>query len=711
MKSIYFLAFTILFFMSNNLFAFELPVSQAPQIEPLLETSVFNRVNDTEIVIPEDIKKWLIKDWYQVSISHNEDMFNPVFLPFNYSCDGGDKDSLQQLTFPCFLSFKFDFVPDNYSARHPGFVFRKESLSSLKPDNTQVIVDYIADWKATHAIGGSIVQTKDGYSGELLVFNDSGEQVLRQVYSKPVPYFTLMGQMVKTWMDHRGQPISDGLYQELFRPMTTDMECLRLYGRSFYETWRSQKEWDIYEEILKRDPDFAEVRFWYANQKGWTFKDGSDGKIQCMIERGKSLKSHLVISSLWEFSFNNCPDKTLVEDCTQILEYAAEICPDNPTVLSTLLDVKGDDFTIEMLDEMLPVAKKNPRCWHILKSLAVRYRKLGCYEKSVPLLLAAINSGFLKGINRYDWEWSMLCYDFYNLGYNTEAIYSGIQGVRYAGKSGTYFLYWNLGSALKDQFQFDYAARIFNLAYESKEKNSADAMSRLCVYQSGKLDLFETAKDEISEVTPYYQETARREMAEGLVDEALERLFRNVKESVVKQKGSNYDFENEIIISDACCLKGDYEQAKTHAFLAWQYMPQSRQVAYLLSESWNDSQALERYLKVGLFLHGDDPVWKQLADKHGVSSGMDKDESVIGQFNRIKDEFEKLVSDDDKWDYWVKFSPFEIEYVCMHMVQYGDPQARESAIELYKAYSESTSTIRSERKNCSRLFLLRLSEL
>lgn len=86
-------------------------------------TSVFNQC------ITEDFPRLkyrdLFKDWFAFPVTEGKGMFNPVFLKFQYECRSGEPDLKQPLTFPCLLSFKFDFVPDNYSSRHPGFIFRR----------------------------------------------------------------------------------------------------------------------------------------------------------------------------------------------------------------------------------------------------------------------------------------------------------------------------------------------------------------------------------------------------------------------------------------------------------------------------------------------------------------------------------------------------------------------------------------------------------
>ena len=677
-------------------------------------TSVFNHTSPIIIVTPENnniFNDKLAKDWYQSPITQKSGMFNPVFLPFEYICKAGSNDVKQSMTFPCLLSFKFDFVPDNFSARHPAFIYRKMPIWNVKLGETQKIINYITYWEATHAIGGTVTQDIDGYTGEMVVLDQSGHEVVRQQYTQPVPYFTLMGDMVKTWMQHCSQSISEGLYQELIRPMTTDMGCVELYGQSFYMSWRTQKEWDVYDEILERDPNFAEVRFWYANQKSWTLDSNSKEYAQLKTEKGKALKSHLVMSALNEFDFSNCPDEKLVRDCEQILKYAASICTENTTVLSAILESQAANLSIKDLDKMLPIAEKYPCDWNLLATLAWQYDKRGCYEKSFPLLLSAIHSGYLKGTGRFDWEWGLLARDFYRLGYLDESIFCGQKAIKDAGKKASYNQYLYLGLAYKDRHAYKAAARFFKLAHDRNSNYGANLLARLCIYQDGDIQLLNNSQYSTAKATSYDLETARQKLSKGMYEKALSYLLPKVKSPTLPPKRDIYALENELTCSDIYCFAGDLPKAKKHAFRAWYIRPQSREVAYLLGQSWKDNTiGMQRYLKTASFIYSDDPTWAQLTDMLKISLKKEPYENVIQEYNQINNKLKSLPKE-DIWAFWQQFSPFEIEYICLYLIQEGNAVISRESLEFYKTYRDTTKRISVDQDANSWLFLLQMQNL
>ena len=340
--------------------------------------SVFNRSQ------PETLRRLTVseleKDWYTLQATYGQGMFNPVFLPFSYHCEEGAGDPNQTLTFPALLSFKFDFVPDNYSARHPGFIYRRDPRAlRLTATEREGIVAYIKRWTATHAVAGELIESKAGYKGRIKVFDVQGEEIFAQEYLTPVPYFTLMGQMVLDWFNFREIPVSTGLTEELFRPMTSALETVQWYGESFQVEWRSQAEWVIYEKILARDPLFSEVQFWYANQRGWETDDSS----WAHISRGKALQGHLVIPALWEFSPAHCPDEALNANYLKVLNYAGEIMAEDPRVKSSRIDAEGDQLSVAELNSFVDIALKYP-CYHPLPK-EMTGRSLYICQRSIPV--------------------------------------------------------------------------------------------------------------------------------------------------------------------------------------------------------------------------------------------------------------------------------------------------------------------------------------
>lgn len=687
-------------------------VNKLPSVpsERAKNMSVFNNTQpDPLIAMDSDDMK---KNWFLAPATQKMGMFSPVFLPFDYEVKAGVEDKKQPLTFPCLLAFKFDFVPDNYSARHPAFIYRKRPLWNVRPGDTEQIADYISCWDATHAIGGKIVQDVNGYTGQMLVFDGYGLEILRRDYNEPVPYFTLMGQMVKTWMDYRNQQVSDGLYQELIRPMTNNMQCVGQFGDTFDVEWRSDKEWQIYDSILAGDPNFAEVRFWYANQKLW--EKGDAERTQLQIEKGKALQSHLVMSALSEFDFKNCPDKKVVEDFYKALSYAEEICGEHNVVLQIQLEAEGNNLSMEQLDKFLAKAQRYPSSCNLIDNLASEYRSRGCYEKSMPLLLSAVNSGYLKGVGRFDWEWYLLAQDFYELGYPDESIACGLSALRDCSDERKGFIYWYLGEAFQDKKCFTLAATLFAQRQSLKLDSWGGLWGYLCHYQAGNTDSLELwDKASVTKnMKPCFAalKMAREYLAKGSFSQAIDELEANAVG--LNCNGQDFLLEKEITQSDIYSLSGDAEKAKEHAINAWYIAPRNRRVACLLERTMDSNLLdLSRYAKTGVFIFNNDQYWKSLLDRVEEKTPPEesKDEVLAG-LRRIKNEL-AAVSKQDEPKFWRQFSPFTIEYISMYLLRTTDQSLRDEALNFYLRYSSSAAKISDCQKMHTRIFFVQLLNL
>ena len=666
-------------------------------------TSVFNEigrdsVDDLEL---EDLKK----GWYQAPVTCKSGMFNPVFLPFTYECRNGSGDSKQPLTFPCLLSFKFDFVPDNYCARHPGFVFRKKRVWDVRPGEIKKIAEYVTYWEATHAIGGRVIESEDGYSGELLVFDRYGMEIHRDTYDEPVPYFTLMGKMVQSWMGYRRQEVSAGLYAELMRPMTGDMACVRMYGSSFDKEWRSDGEWEVYESILQRDPDFAEVRFWYANQKSWA----TDDHVSLQVEKGRAVLSHLVMPALNEFDYENCADEAVVAGFHKALAHAEEICRDHSVVLSVKLKVKGDNLSVSELDELLPMAEKYPSNWNFIVKLAFQYRKRGCYEKSIPLFLSAIQSGYLKGTGGFDWEFYLLALDFYKLGYIDESIFCGVHALADCSEERMHSILWYLGQATREKNYYRLCATLFARREEVKEDSWGSLYACLSAYQSGDPGLLKEFENcDLARKNLSSLKEARAFAAKGMFDAALSQLP-EVRPDI-RLNSKEFQLQEEIIRADIYMLSGNIVEARKHAVRAWYVSPRSRQVGRLLERSAvEDKVWLGRYAKVGLFICRDDPCWKSILHRSGQSAEENR-EVVIGLFEDIEGKLDGLTGS-EQCRMWQQLRPFEIEYVCLFMLKLCDESISEKALDLYVRYAKYIKFISEQQRMHTRTFFIQLVSL
>ncbi len=681
-------------------------INALSSIEIEHQSSVFNNVR------AEPLRKLSVEDfikpWYALPVTRGTGMFNPMFLSFQYTYEGGKEDLKQSLTFPCLLSFKFDFVPDNFNNFHPAFVFRRyPDVIKIKQDQKESISSYIKTWSATHAIGGELIQGKDGYRGTLVVFDSQGKEIIRQKYQEVMPYFELMGKLVQTWMNYRNQKISPGLLKELERPMCRDMETVRWYGESFDVEWHAQAEWDIYDKILKRDPSFGEVQFWYANQKGWETGDSKAAQ----IGKGKSLVDHLIMPALNEFSPSDCTDQKLVENFYNMLNYAESIIPENPEIIYKRLNISGKDYSIGELDALIPVTQEYTRSYYLIDNLAFQFKNRGYHEKSIPLYLSALNSGFKTGTGRYDYPLEALSRAFWDLGLLAESIAYSRYGLKNPSKSQKPWLSWDLGLSLRESFNFNEAAICFRERFLAHQDIYSMLIGYMCLYEGGLMDkVLEWEKDPVmgnikEEIAPFIE--SRKLLEKGAYEQAIERL-----------KGYPFDIfsgdewlqrEAEIIRADILILSDQINKAKKHAINAWYMAPRSRRTAYLLEQTLGDDiQSLGRFARIAFFIFKEQEYWQRLFGRI-KEKGYEEEgpENIISEYNKFINELNKSFAR-SKIEFFIKQPPFLVEHVALSMIQMEDEDYRQRGLSLYRRYSELMQELSFFQKVHSRIFLRQL---
>lgn len=673
-------------------------------------TSIFNQAMPDPAINRENMGKMRLEDlkknWYQAPVTQKTgEMFNPVFLPFRYEYKGGEEDIEQPITFPCLLSFKFDFVPDNYCARHPAFIYRKEKKWGINPKEPNHVANYLTYWEATHAIYGTVIQQEAGYTGDMVVFDETGKEILKQSYDEPVPYFTLMGKMVKTWMDYRKQEVSEGLYAELIRPMTKDMECVRLYGKSFYVPWRTDQEWAIYEQILQLDPGFGEVRFWYANQKSWATEDFAG----LQIEKGKALLDHLVMPALTEFDFKNCRDEEVKANFYSKLNYAEAICGENCNVMAIKLKSGGDKMSVDELDALIKVVEKYPSSWPLISNLAWEYQRRNMYQKSMPLYLSAILSGYLKGTGKFDWELRQLTKDFYYLGYFKESILCGLSALRNCSDENKSDIYWHLGLAYKELNAYSSAAKFFDYREKQEEDRWGETFSCLSLYQGGDPARLKELQPEAEKDLLYRLSAARECLAKGQFDEAMSQLSPALR--VIKSQNGTFQLEEEIIRSDTYLLSGNIEKAGIHARRLWYIAPRSRQAAFLLEQTLKDHPKIRgRYAKVGAFIFKDDAGWCLLFDRLGADFHPEPIAEIRESYQNINKQLDTLSKNGEN-EFWQQFMPFDIEYLCMILLREDKAIPKKDILSFYERYSSKIKMISKWQDVHTQTFLILLQDL
>ncbi|MBA4388221.1 MAG: hypothetical protein C0404_09585 [Verrucomicrobia bacterium] len=225
--------------------------------------------------------------------------FNPLLLPFQFSSSEPGASGKEALAFSFLLSNALDWMPGNYCARHAYFVF-KRSRSDIRTAgrtfDTELIKQQMERWQTTHAVGGKLIRGTNGYSGELKVFDSDGKQVLLKSYDSPMDYFDLLSAMCADTMRHAGYEPSAELVEYIKMKRCKDFQSIMDLGSAAFAEERSGEEFRLYREILERDPEFAEVRYWAANQSFW-----SSGNRTFDWQGSKVLKSYLVPSALFGY--------------------------------------------------------------------------------------------------------------------------------------------------------------------------------------------------------------------------------------------------------------------------------------------------------------------------------------------------------------------------------------------------------------------------
>ncbi len=200
--------------------------------------------------------------------------FNAMMLPFLFVSNDGAGDPAEALAFSFLMSHSLDWSPGCYCTRHAYFIFKRdqdemESLATAY--DTKKIASRRIAWNATHAVGGTIIAGKDGYSGKLLIYDANGVAVTRD-YTAPRAYFDLLGDMTVDVMTILDEPPTPEMARHLHMRRCSAESIIDL-GNAAFLPERGPQEFGLYAKILKRDPNFADVRYWWANQKQWADGD------------------------------------------------------------------------------------------------------------------------------------------------------------------------------------------------------------------------------------------------------------------------------------------------------------------------------------------------------------------------------------------------------------------------------------------------------
>ncbi|HUU91906.1 MAG TPA: hypothetical protein VM238_11945 [Phycisphaerae bacterium] len=333
--------------------------------------------------------------------------FNHLTLPFLYLDRTRDGHEAEALAFSFLLSNSIDWAPGCYCARHAYFTFKRsrtymrELALSYNPGKIKFAIE---DWEATHAVGGTLIKSIGGYAGHLKIYDRTGTVTLQKAYTKPREYFHLLGDMAADAITYFGGKVSPALLEHLRKKRCEHHRSIIHLGMAAFVGEKSEEEFRAYRNILDRDPGFAEVRYWYANQKQW--RDADRGHYAAQMER--ALDAYLVEAAAVDFDPEEHPDpKAAAIKQKQYLARLQELGgADWPGLLRRKLEEAHQRGSVsrEILGRATRLAARYPNDHWLLWYLARAYRQgsdmMADCDFASSVLTAAISDRYLVSIDR-----------------------------------------------------------------------------------------------------------------------------------------------------------------------------------------------------------------------------------------------------------------------------------------------------------------------
>ncbi|HEY3377596.1 MAG TPA: hypothetical protein VGL77_08880 [Armatimonadota bacterium] len=659
------------------------------------------------------------QDWFVLPARSGQPMFCPVMLPFTCHYQGVSEDRNQRLTFPSLLDYKFYFVSDNINTACPAFVYRKdEAAAHLTGTTPEKIAEYINRWSATHAIGGELTVTPAGYTGALSVFDVNGKRILQKAYPKPLPYFTLMGRMVEDWLSFRHQSCSPALRAELERPMTTNMETVRWYGEAATMPWRSEKEWAVYRKILNADPNFGEVRHWFANQKGWA--DGQTDVPTKEAEYARAFLSHPVISAMRECQLHQIKDGSLRKRAAVAFAHGLQIVPEHneliwhqfdPFISSDLLEGEAQDggYHSDILQAspparvdafLLPAARDYPGNGELQSDLAEYYFYKGQIQKAVPLYL---NSTRKVTIDVTIFAYQQAGVGYWQAGQGCSALSCLQEAVKFdTTKSafGNNAAYTKM--AIYRDF-LDYRACI-DLGQQVCTSQQDDASSELLLLASLESNIPLHATEQPPADTPHKRLNA--------VD--IRRKIIAKRPNDIPALDITTITDGDIMYSYAdACLHAGRSVASNAVRRAWAWKPRVPRLARLLADATlsKHPQDIARYTALMAWLAPEISYWGKL-HAQALAAGAVEDSNAASM--RLLNEWERkanTVRGNHAAQFWQDAPPFIVEYLVMRALATHQDQQSVKALSLFTQYAAAMASLQRGKDRGNRTWEAYLAHL
>jgi hypothetical protein len=346
--------------------------------------------------------------------------FIHLTLPFRYEAEG-KREEREALAFSFLLSNALDWAPRCYCTRHAYFTFKRSEryMRTLMQEYTQSGIDFaMKDWGATHAIGGLLRKSAEGYSGRLEIYHPGGRIPRVTEYVRPRGYFTLLGDMAVDAMRFFHYEPTLALSEHVHKPRCTDFQSILDLGAAAFAREKTWEEFGIYERILERDPGFAEVRYWYANQKQWKDRD----RKAYALQTARSLKDYLTESALTSFQPRDCPDQELAAQFEEWLIRGQDLVGEGaPSLLTQRIQLHRGRLPEKLLNQATRTAAGNPNHYWFLYWLAREYEARGDAAMAASIYVAAARNQYLVAEDGKRWALAHLTRCLYSLGADSSA--------------------------------------------------------------------------------------------------------------------------------------------------------------------------------------------------------------------------------------------------------------------------------------------------
>ncbi len=300
--------------------------------------------------------------------------FNAVFLPFHHVFQQPSHGFNQAQAFAFLFSMDLDWAPGNYCNRHAYFLYNRSGANMvrlLRHYSRSAIARYFPGWEATVAVGGTLKHGPGGYTAAIVLFNRTGRLIDTMRYTTPMSFWNLLGAVDAGFMTYMKEPPSPALAHYLCQPRCNNMQCLTELGKAAFLPIQSTRAFTLFRKVLRIDPRFAEVRYWFENQAMWRGTHGF-GKLES--EFAQSLKNRLLPFPASIFDPAACHNKQLGQVLAKL----------EPAILAESKKLAGADSPLVLTEELNWETYKQ---WEVGALLREATRVAGKYPNDYDLLM------------------------------------------------------------------------------------------------------------------------------------------------------------------------------------------------------------------------------------------------------------------------------------------------------------------------------------